>query len=218
MKIALAALVAVSLAMPRQDEPKPTVEDLLAADRAFCAATTERGLDGWMQWFADDAIVVKNDGASLTGRAEMRAHYESLAFPPAGFAWEPDAGGLAASGDVGWTAGAWEMRPPGAQEAVAGGRYLSVWSRAEDGEWRAVCDLGGEPAYRTRIAGLDGPPSACSSTSDAARTSKDGALAWSLESWEARGAEATVSGRALRVWTRAQDGAWELASEIGAAY
>ena len=110
MRVMPLALAAVCLASSQAKEPD--VSDLLAADRAFYAGTHARGLDGWLAWFAPDAIVLKSDGGLMSGEAEMRAYYESLAFPPAGFTWTAEAGEIAASGDLGYTVGSWELRRP----------------------------------------------------------------------------------------------------------
>ena len=78
--LAFVPLVAVS---HRQDSVPGAV--LTEADRAFLAATDERGLDGWLEWFAPDALVLGADGRVLTDPDEIRAYYGAIAFPPPGF-------------------------------------------------------------------------------------------------------------------------------------
>ena len=60
------------------------------------------------------------------------------------FRWEPEASGMAGSGDLGYTFGTYSRTftgPDGAENRQAG-RYLSVWRRQPDGSWKVVADTG----------------------------------------------------------------------------
>ena len=195
----------------RQDDPHPSTDELVAADRAFLADTTEHGLEGWLSWFAEDAIVLKVDGAAVRGSAELHDYYARLpGFPPAGFRWDPKRSGVAGSADLGWTAGTYAT----AQEKDAG-RYLTVWVKQEDGSWKALTDLGGDPGFRTQLAHMDGPPDESSTKALASRISQSGDLAVSTGTWTARRDERAVRGRYLSVWERSADGVWSVVTEIG---
>ena len=63
--------------------------------------------------------------------------------------WSPDEAHVAAQGDLGVTSGRW-MRLAGGSSA--GGRYLTVWRRGEDGRgWRVLLDVAVVPP----VAGAD---------------------------------------------------------------
>lgn len=198
-------------------------EVLLEADRVFCADTTERGLDGWLSSFAADAVVATPAGEFLTGMEALEEYYGSLPFPPPGFRWEPDAGGIAASGELGFTAGSWEIRPPGAADDAEfpRGRYLSVWRRQPDGGFRVVADIGGEVDFRTRLDRSPGPPLDWSATTERFERAEGGRFAFAVGTWSARsrdpatGVEAEHEGGFLTVWERTVEGSWKVASEIG---
>jgi len=186
---------------------------LVAADRAFLADTEERGLEGWLAWFAADATILRTDGAPVRGPAALRAHYRSLSgFPPPGFRWEPESAGLAGSEDLGWTAGTYSI---GDQENA--GRYLTVWSKQPDGAWRVLTDLGGDVAFRTRLPGLSGPPAETATKALVSRTSKSGDLSVSSGTWTAARDGSTIRGRFLSVWRRSEEGVWSIVTEIGTA-
>lgn len=198
-------------------------EVLREADRAFCAETTERGLGGWLAWFAPDAVVATPGGELRNGAEEIAAYYGSLAFPPPGFSWAPDGAGLAGSGELGFTVGAWEIRPPGAKPdaPTSGGRYLTVWRRQPDETFRVVADLGGDVDFRTRVAEDAGPALEWACTTERFEVAESGELAFALGSWSARaehpetGAASDHEGRYLSVWRRAPEGAWTVVGEIG---
>jgi len=192
---------------------------LLAADRAFCEATAEGGLDAWLGWFAPDAVVATPSGELRSGPAELRAYYASMGFPPARFHWEPTAAGLAEARDLGWSRGSWEIRAPagpsGPEPVVAGGSYLTIWKKQPDGAYRVVTDSGGRDDVRTRLGEVGGPPLDWSCTTARFEAASSGELAFTLGRWTALTEEDEREGTLITVWRRAPDGAWEIETEIG---
>src|SRR5262245_21326876 len=101
------ALCALVLVAPQTGASAGDPADVLKeADRAFFRATRERGLEGWLSWFAQDAVVFPRSGALAVGSEAVRRHYSSLGgFPAKGFTWEPERAALSSGGDLGWTIG-----------------------------------------------------------------------------------------------------------------
>src|SRR5712671_1572614 len=50
----------------------PTESSLMQADRDFAVATHARGIDGWMSFFAPDAIRIRYRGNMIRGFDEIR--------------------------------------------------------------------------------------------------------------------------------------------------
>ena len=117
---------------------------LLAADRAFGRAAAERGLEGWLSFFAQDATIFPPRRAIVTGLEAIRNHYGETGFTPEGLTWEPVSAEVAASGDLGFSYGTWSFEGPGAdgQTGRATGKYLTVWRRQADGSWKVIADIG----------------------------------------------------------------------------
>src|SRR5688572_2410448 len=106
MKAALCLALALLPAGTAMHEDAADV--LRTADRAFFQDTRAKGLEGWLAWFAEDAVVFPPAGPLAAGGAAIRRHYESEGgFPPKGFLWEPEAASIATTGDLGWTIGRW---------------------------------------------------------------------------------------------------------------
>jgi ketosteroid isomerase-like protein len=124
--------------------PQPTVVDLMDADRAFDLATAEKGSAGWASWFADDGVMF--DAAQpVVGRAAIRAEMAPvLDSSGVSLTWSPEAGELAASGDLGYTRGRWESRVKAADgtETVRTGSYVTIWRKMKDGTWKVAVDIG----------------------------------------------------------------------------
>lgn len=221
LPVLLAALLSASSASrtdPATQASADPAEVLRAADRAFFQATRERGLEGWLSFFADDAAVYPPEGPLVVGARDVRASYASQAgFPAKGFVWEPLEAGISTAGDLGWTLGH-AGNDAGGTPVWSEGRYLSVWRRAADGSWRVVTDLGGDPGFARRLGGLDGAPATLGRESEHVFRSAQGELTAVLGSWwatDAAGVE--VGGRYLSVWRRHADGTHELVIENGFA-
>jgi ketosteroid isomerase-like protein len=119
-------------------------QEVLAADRAFDKATAERGLDGWMSFFAEDAQLNLPAGP-LRGKAALREHYSRM-FAQKDFSirWAPYHAETSKDGTLGFTLGtatiSWTDEK--SQKVERKGRYLTVWRKTADGSWRAVTDIG----------------------------------------------------------------------------
>lgn len=201
-----------------QEPARPSTDPaavLRAADEAFFRTTRARGLEGWLSVFAAEACVFPPQGEILSGAAALRTYYTKLAFPPAGFVWEPDAAGLAPSGDLGWTAGRWGSDLGGTPRWQ--GRYLTVWRKSATG-WEVVADCGGEPDFAQHAPGLAGAPVTLGRERTHSFRASDGSLEATLGGWWASDeAGGECGGKFLSVWRRQEGGGFELASEIGFA-
>jgi len=121
---------------------------LMQADRDFARVTAERGLDGWMSFYADDAVRIPQNlsGPPVQGLEAVRKFDARLfADPAVSLAWEPTDAGLYRGGALGFTRGRSEVRrrdAAGATTVVGRGRYLTIWRREPSGQWKVILDTG----------------------------------------------------------------------------
>jgi ketosteroid isomerase-like protein len=120
-------------------------QELFAADAAFAHDADARGLDGWLSWYADDAVRMDIDGFLARGRDAIRAHDGPL-FEDRTLAlsWNPAEAGADPDGAHGWTRGRFSLvrhLASGATAPVASGHYLTIWRRDPAG-WKVVLDTG----------------------------------------------------------------------------
>jgi ketosteroid isomerase-like protein len=129
----------------QQDSVEKQLRD---ADLAFAKATSERRLDGWMEYFAADAAILQ-DGKTITGTQSLRAYYEPL-FADRDFtlSWTPTKAEASKDGTLGYTYGDYEARRDG---KTSRGMYLTIW-RKEAGKWKVIMDTGSLPAQQPREA------------------------------------------------------------------
>ena len=118
---------------------------LMAADRAFAAATAKDGLDGWMHFFADDAVKFNFKGPLPRGKEAVRAADAAMFENPAvTLAWEPTDAGVFADGNTGFTRGDYRVvraDVSGGETVISAGTYLTMW-RHEDNGWKVILDTG----------------------------------------------------------------------------
>jgi len=107
----------------------------------FVKATAERGLDGFMSYFAEDASEVENKGEIVTGKANIRKSLEPW---DVNLTWTPVKAEMAASGDLGYTFGNYVLkaRDKNGNPVVHYGKYATVWKKQKDGSWKVVMDMG----------------------------------------------------------------------------
>ncbi len=119
-------------------------KELLDADRAFDSDTAARGLEGWMAWFAADALLNTPVG-EVSGKVAVRKYYAAM-FSRREFSirWQPFHADVSNDGTLGYTMGKAVISYRDDQDQVQkrDGRYLTVWKRQADGRWMAVTDMG----------------------------------------------------------------------------
>lgn len=131
--------------------PADTLAQAFAADRAFSDMSLAEGMGAaFTSWATEDAML---SGAGLFGREAIAKANASLTRDKVELRWEPRLGGAAISGELAYTVGLAVSVVPGpdGKPVTNHVKYLTVWRRQPDGEWRWVADQGnGNP-------GPDGP-------------------------------------------------------------
>lgn len=141
----LTTLLAVSNACTRTVDVAAARSALQDADRAFDRATSERRLEGWVEYFAEDGAMLR-PGGPVTGRAAIREHMSPvLGDSSFTLRWNPTRSDVGAAGDLGYTVGRYEARRDVKGVAtVRTGTYLTIWKKQTDGSWKVVLDTGVE--------------------------------------------------------------------------
>jgi len=136
---AIALLVMAGLgAGGGQDGRGKALASLIEAERAFARTSGEKGIrEAFLAWLAPDAIVFR------PGPVEGRPVYEKMdPANPAVLTWEPEFAEIAASGELGYTTGPYEVRPRRGAEPSGFGHYISIWKMQPDGGWKVFLDIG----------------------------------------------------------------------------
>ena len=131
-----------------------TENALKQADRDFAVATHARGIEGWMSFYARDAIRIRYRGNMVKGFDEIRKFdTEYISDTTNVLNWEPTDAHVFRGGDIGSTTGRyWAVSRAGADagKETGRGRYVTMWRR-DGGRWLVIMDTGyPEPATLAR--------------------------------------------------------------------
>lgn len=110
---------------------------LLAVDREW--SQTTKDLDKFASYFATDGTAYPPGMPMVTGADAIRKTFGEMSSTP-GFSlmWAPSKADVSASGDIGYTAGTYEMTMGGGTEK---GKYVTVWKKQSGGDWKATDDI-----------------------------------------------------------------------------
>jgi ketosteroid isomerase-like protein len=115
------------------------------ADIAFAKATAERGVGGWVSYFADSGVMVI-PGRNVVGRAAIRdLMAQELRDTTVALTWKPVSVEVSPGGNMAYTIGRWDRTPRAgapAGAAVRHGSYVTIWRKQGDGTWKVVLDVG----------------------------------------------------------------------------
>ena len=103
----------------------------------------ERGGAAFADWFAEDGVSLGNGQPPVVGRVAIvkSANWSPQAYQ---LVWTPTDAAMGPSGDMGYTWGHFEGRSKDANgnPVVTTGRYMTIWRKQPDGNWKVVLDAG----------------------------------------------------------------------------
>jgi ketosteroid isomerase-like protein len=123
----------------------PTESSLMQADRDFAVATHARGIDGWMSFFARDAIRIRYRDNMVKGFDEVRKFdLPNISDTTTTLNWEPTDAYVFRGGSIGSTTGKYSVvsrRAADTGKELGHGRYVTMWRR-DAGRWLVIMDTG----------------------------------------------------------------------------
>ena len=145
---AVCALVMGMFVFPRNLLSTPPVkasaEMLKQLEGEFMKAAAEKGSQGYMWYYADDAVEVPNGAALIHGKVEIAKGMGFLDDKKNQLLWTPLGADISSSGDLGYTYGTFEFhsKDKDGKAVVDYGKYTSIWKKQTDGSWKVVLDMG----------------------------------------------------------------------------
>lgn len=134
----LALLAAAALAQ------EPDAGVLMQAERDFAAAAAARGVDGWMEFMAPNAVELAPE--PLVGLDQIRAGLtKRYRLPGFKLTWEPTrADFVGKAKDLGYAVGRYQLTlsDDKGTPQVEHGSYMTTWQKQKDGSWKVVADIG----------------------------------------------------------------------------
>jgi len=120
-------------------------QSLISADEAFSEySATHDFATAFNAYLVDNAVLIPVGADPIDGRPNIVQALSGQ--PPTLVTWEPEGVRVAPSGDMGYTWGKAEVRPDGMPNAdpIAIARYLTIWVRDAEGNWKVSMDMGSQ--------------------------------------------------------------------------
>ena len=115
---------------------------LMALDQEW--SQTTKDIDKFLTYYAPDASVYVPGMPLVTGSGPIRDAFTKMASTP-GFslAWTATKAEVSTAGDLGYTSGTYEMTAtgPDGTPSVEKGKYITVWKKQPDGQWKVKEDI-----------------------------------------------------------------------------
>jgi ketosteroid isomerase-like protein len=123
--------------------PQANVEKMLAAliktESDFSKAlAAKKTVDSYLTYLTDDVRLYRMNSFPAIGKEATRT---MLAAKPGLLTWQPAKADVAASGDLGYTYGTYELKTVGESKTTESGNYMRIWKKQATGKWRVVLDL-----------------------------------------------------------------------------
>ena len=149
LPILVVAFLVVTISLPVSHRtvaaaPKATVETLKQLEGEFMKAAAEKGSQGYMAYYADEAVELPNGGPIISGKVNIAPGMSFLDNKDNRLTWTPVAGDISSSGDLGYTYGTFQFhsKDKDGQPHIEHGKYTSIWKLQKDGSWKVVLDMG----------------------------------------------------------------------------
>ncbi len=116
---------------------------LLKIDKDFAVASLKNGMKAaFLEHIDSNGVLLRPNSAPIIGAdavdyliAQNDTNYKMT--------WTPKAAEVAASGDLGYTYGVYEIKL-NATGSIITGTYVSIWKKELNGKWKVVLDSGNE--------------------------------------------------------------------------
>ncbi len=116
---------------------------LMEVDKAFSLLSEQKGMkNAFIEYLDSNGVLLRTGHLPIVGAnaIDYLIQQNDSAFT---LKWEPHFAEAAASGDLGYTYGVYEVHL-NAKDTTMYGTYVSIWKKQKDGKWKFVLDTGNE--------------------------------------------------------------------------
>ncbi len=153
--IALTLLAVLPLSAAEGPDFEALEASLVATERAFARAATERDRETFASFMTADTVFATPHG-NLRGPAAILEQWDGF-FTPEGpsIGWEPKRVAVIEDGSLGLTSGSFWIEAPSADGGTTRftGTFFSTWRRDPSGQWKILLDTGTDAEPETDTEG-----------------------------------------------------------------
>jgi ketosteroid isomerase-like protein len=140
--------VSISQSSPSPSEKpsgtQPVEQFLRDLDAQWAKAAASKDVEQTIAYYSDDAIVLPPNATSAATKEAIRNVWKDVfASPGLVISWQPTRVEVGKSGDMAWVRGTYEltMNDASGKPINDRGKYLEVWEKQSDGNWKCAADM-----------------------------------------------------------------------------
>lgn len=136
----LAAASCRYLDKEEKSSPGLLIQELQQTDQAFSDYSKTHGMrKAFLEFIDDEGVIMRDNHMPMRGAPAIE-YITSMNDSAVVLTWEPMGGDVAASGEMGYTYGTYELKD---SVNTQKGSYVTIW-RKVDGRWKFVLDSGNQ--------------------------------------------------------------------------
>ena len=148
----VSSLVIIGLALSCKQQPPPSPPDtrvaderaIREADAAWSKVATAKDVEAYVGFLAEDALGLPPNAPMQRGKETIRKSVsEMMASPGFALSWQASKVEASRGGDLAYSVGTYEltMNDPKGKPVTDRGKYMTVWKKQPDGQWKVVTDM-----------------------------------------------------------------------------
>jgi ketosteroid isomerase-like protein len=147
MKTTFSCLIGVMLILSvTACSNKKQIDDskvLSDTDRSYSDLSAEKGMNtAFLAMFDSSAVMLNANKMPVEGFEAIKTTLMSESDSTFILTWEPKFARMAASCDLGYTWGVYQIKDKITDSITGVGKYATIWIKKSDGKWKAILDTG----------------------------------------------------------------------------
>ena len=117
---------------------------IIKADSAWDRASEAKSVEGWLSFYADDAIMMPPGEQVCKDKVSREASIKNMfATPGVSLRFQSTKVEVSRMGDLGYAAGVyqWGSKDAKGKDYHEKGKYCETWKKQSDGNWKCIVDI-----------------------------------------------------------------------------
>ena len=120
------------------------ISAIMKADSAWDKASEAKSADGWLNFYAEDAIMMPPGDNACKDKASRETSIKKMfATPGVSLRFQTTKVEVSKMGDLGYAVGVyqWSSKDANGKDYHEIGKYCETWKKQSDGNWKCVVDI-----------------------------------------------------------------------------
>lgn len=134
----------VNTSAPVSTDLSSAINAIKKADSAWDQASAQKSAEGWLSFYADDAIMMPPGENVCKDKASREASIKKMfEIPGVSLRFQDTIVEVAQSGDMGYAAGVyqWASKDAAGKDHHETGKFCETWKKQLGGDWKCIVDI-----------------------------------------------------------------------------